>query len=242
MKKIIPLLSVLFLLSSCNLLYPDYSSDNQNGSQQESFFDPWDKLGGGKEATVGSEENDKIEDYSSLSLYLDSKQLNETKDTTNSINLNSLSALPSGVSFSNKQLSITKGGTYYFEGSFVGNILVDTCSNQDVRLIFSNVSINSENSNAPLSFKKSDGHRIITILDGTTTLTDSSKNVGDTSDASIIEAKSCDLTINGNGTLKLESKSTSSTGIECKKSLTILNSNLEISKKYKTSIDEFMGA
>lgn len=242
MKKIVPLFLLTLILSSCSILYPNYSSNNQPNEEQGSFFEPWDKLGGGKEATVGSEENIKNEDYSSLELNIDSKQLNESKDTTNSINLNSITTLPSGVSFASGKLSITKGGTYYIEGSLKGNIFVDTCSNQDVRLILSNVNITSENANAPISFKKSEGHRIITVLEGTTsTLTDSSKNVGDTSDGSIIEAKSCKLTINGKGNLILESKSSSSTGIECKESLSIINTKIDINAtNHGIKVDEII--
>ena len=218
MKRKFLLLLPLLLLSSCSLLVPNSSSEH---------FDPWDKLGGGGSASVGSSSNVDINDYEvseNVSDYYKDEQVDGTI-----INLSDLSSLPSGVSVSSNTLTINKSGTYVLKGTFNGHIIVDKASEQDVKLVLDNVNITGVNGSASITFKKTTGKRVITLKEGSVnTIKDNSLNVGDTKDESIIEIKTCPLSINGKGKLILESVGNNTTPIKGNDSLYIFDSTLEI--------------
>lgn len=216
-KKFLLLLSSL-LLSSCSLLIPNSSSE---------YFDPWDKLGGGGSVSVGSSSNVDINDYEALENVNDYYKNEEVEGTF--INLNDLSSLPSGVTVVSNTLTINKSGSYVLKGTFNGHIIVDKASEQDVKLVLDNVNITGINGSAPITFKKTTAKRVITLKEGSVnTIKDSSLNVGDTKDESIIEIKTCPLSINGKGKLILESIGSNTTPIKGNESLYIFNANLEI--------------
>ena len=219
MKKSVLCIISLVLLSSCSLISPN------NGSN----FDPWDKLGGGGIASVGSEENISINDYDNISSSFSDIQLDESISESNIVNFNDLSSLPNGVSLSSSTLTISLGGTYLLKGEFIGQLVVDKCNDKDVRIIFDNVKITSKGSTAPITFKKTTAHRVLTLKEGTTSyIEDNILNSGVNSDESVIEVKSCPFTINGKGKLMINAKGDNSNGIEANDTLNILNSNLEI--------------
>ena len=233
MKKLLILFS-LVLLTGCSILYPDNNptnstSNNPNPNKPSNYFDPWDKLGGGGTFEDGSEENKSLNDFDNLYTSIDSVMVDNTISNEKVINLSTMTSLPSGVSYSSGLLYINAGGTYLLKGNLEGYILVDNCNDQDVRLIFDGISITSVGQVAPITFKKSSGNRIITLKENTVSiLKDSTANVGDTADESLIEAKTVNLTINGKGTLNLASQSEHSTAIECKDKLYILDSTINI--------------
>ena len=218
MKKKILLIASLLLLSSCSLL-------SGNGSS----FDPWDKLGGGGIASVGSEENISINDYENISNSFSSEQLDESTNSEKVINLSDLKSLPSGVSVSGSTVTISLSGTYLLKGTLKGQIIVDKCNDKDVKLIFDGISVQGNSATAPITFKKTSANRIVTLKEGTTsTIEDSSLNQGTNSDESIIEVKTCPLTINGKGKLVLKANGNNSNGIESNDTLSIINSTIEI--------------
>ena len=106
---------------------------------------------------------------------------------------------------------------------------VDKCNDEDVRIIFENVNLTGVNASAPLTFKKTNGKRILTIKDGTTSIIkDSTNNIGDLADRSIIEVKSCPFAINGKGKLLLNKVGNETSGIKANEKLHIIDTTIEV--------------
>lgn len=189
-----------------------------------STFDPWDKLGGGKEATVGTL-IDLDEEAYQPSFSNSEDLLNTDEDGSTIVNLSNLTT---------SQYTITKAGKYSFNGNFNGSIVVESCGDGNVQLFLNGVTITpSSTSSLPaILFKKTTGKRIITIKENTTNiLKDGAKNYGEDYDEAVICSRRSSLTINGNGKLILEGVAINSSGIKVKQELRIFNSNIEINAK-----------
>lgn len=189
-----------------------------------STFDPWDKLGGGKEATVGTL-IDLDEEAYQPSFSNSEDLLNTDEDGSTIVNLSNLTT---------SQYTITKAGKYSFNGNFNGSIVVESCGDGNVQLFLNGVTITpSSTSSLPaILFKKTTGKRIITIKENTTNiLKDGAKNYGEDYDETVICSRRSSLTINGNGKLILEGVAINSSGIKVKQELRIFNSNIEINAK-----------
>ena len=127
-----------------------------------STFDPWDKLGGGKEATVGTLIDLDEEAYQPS--FSNSDDLLNTDEVGSTIvNLSNLTT---------SQYTITKAGKYSFNGNFNGSIVVESCGDGNVQLFLNGVTITpSSTSSLPaIIFKKTTGKRIITIKENTTNI------------------------------------------------------------------------
>lgn len=189
-----------------------------------STFDPWDKLGGGKEATVGTL-IDLDEEAYQPSFSNSEDLLNTDEDGSTIVNLSNLTT---------SQYTITKAGKYSFNGNFNGSIVVESCGDGNVQLFLNGVTITpSSTSSLPaILFKKTTGKRIITIKENTTNiLKDGAKNYGEDYDEAVICSRRSSLAINGNGKLILEGVAINSSGIKVKQELRIFNSNIEINAK-----------
>lgn len=224
MKKILTILASLVFLTSCSFIYP-----SNNSNSNDKGFDPWDKLGGYRENTIGENQNVNLNLYKNLIPQIDSQFYSDEYSTSNIVDLSSLLSCPTGVSVSNNLVLVSKGGTYLFKGNFNGHIVVDKCNDEDVRIIFENVNLTGVNASAPLTFKKTNGKRILTIKDGTTSIIkDSTNNIGDLADRSIIEVKSCPFAINGKGKLLLNKVSNETSGIKANEKLHIIDTTIEV--------------
>lgn len=212
-KKLTLIASLILLsLTSCGLF------------ETPSTFDPWDKLGGGKEATVGTLIDLDEEAYQPS--FSNSDDLLNTDEVGSTIvNLSNLTT---------SQYTITKAGKYSFNGNFNGSIVVESCGDGNVQLFLNGVTITpSSTSSLPaILFKKTIGKRIITIKENTTNiLKDGAKNYGEDYDEAVICSRRSSLAINGNGKLILEGVAINSSGIKVKQELRIFNSNIEINAK-----------
>jgi len=124
------------------------------------------------------------------------------------------------VHANNGKYAITKGGVYQFYGqSQNGQIQINlsNSTSKDVVLILNNLTMTSDSNNAIIYAEKCNSVRIV-IPNGTeTTLTDTTTN----SSKGVIYVKSCNLTIDGKGTLNVNANSAKSRGIFNTKTLTI---------------------
>lgn len=109
------------------------------------------------------------------------------------------------ITLGDEDISITKGGTYILEGTLNGSIIVDVTKDYSVQLVLNNVTINSGDF-AGIYIIEAD-NVTITLADGSTnTISDSSEYtlIDDNNVDALIYSKA-DLTINGTGTLVLNS-------------------------------------
>ena len=214
-KKIIFVLCILILVFCASCKAPE-------------SFDPWDDLGGGGIGETGEKEEIQKETYDPYDIVeISDKQKDETFNGAIEVNLKKLSDLPDGVKLDGYNLVVKKGGTYSFSGKFSGSIIVDECDNEDVRIILAGVNIKtpSDSENPPILIKKTSGLRVITVKEGTENyLKDNELEESE----GIIIVKKASLTINGKGTLFLETLGSDATGIKVKKTLTIINTKIEI--------------
>lgn len=146
---------------------------------------------------------------------------------------NNSSCDSTGVSISDNIVTITEEGTYLITGSLSeGQIIVDVEDSEKVRLILDGVEITCSDSAA--IYVKSADKVFITLAEGTTnTLTTSGTFVadGDVNVDGVIFAKS-DLTLNGNGTLVIDSATAH--GIVSKDDLKITSGTYEITAAKST--------
>lgn len=120
----------------------------------------------------------------------------------------------------NGTYSITSGGVYNLFGQSVNgqiNINLSNSVNKDVVLILNNVTMTSNVTKAIIYAEKCDSVKIIIPNGTTSTLTDTAAN----SDKGVIHVKSCDLTLDGKGTLNLNSYAPKGRGIFNTKNLII---------------------
>lgn len=202
------------------------------GCKGKEFFDPWDDLGGAGNGETGDKEEVDIEEYDPDNIVkVEEYQKNDKVKDYIEINLEKLENLSDGVTYKDNKVTIKKSGTYLLKGKFVGNIVIDECDNEDVRIILDNVDIKTKDDSLEpaLLIKKNSGLRVITVKEGTINyLKDSLADTGDDAEEGVIVAKKCSLTINGSGTLNLETLGSDATAIKVKKELCIINTNIII--------------
>jgi hypothetical protein len=134
----------------------------------------------------------------------------------------SISADSDSVSIDGTTVTITKAGTYVLSGELEdGQIIVDTESDDSVKLVLNGATISSSSSAA--IFAKQ-GKTIITLAEGTqNTVSDSDREDEDTNAA--IYAKD-DLTFNGSGSLTVNGNYNH--GIQSKDDLKFINGSYQI--------------
>lgn len=123
-------------------------------------------------------------------------------------------------------IEITKEGTYVIQNEVVGNIIVNTGSEDVVRIVLNNVTITS-GKNAPIQVKQAK-KVVISLPKGTVnTISDSTSYTLDADDepSATVFSKD-DLTINGEGTLNLTASYKN--GIQSKDTLKLMGGNLNI--------------
>lgn len=128
---------------------------------------------------------------------------------------------------SDDTVTITEQGVYFVTGSISdGQIIIDVADDEKVQLVLSNVSINS-NDSAPIYVVNAD-KVFITLLEGTTNTLSINSDISDNTEGidGVIYSTS-DLTLNGTGSLIINSDYTH--GIVCKDDLKITNGTYTIS-------------
>ena len=124
----------------------------------------------------------------------------------------------------NKNVNVTKGGTYVIEGTSTNtNILVQT--EEDVILVLNGVDITNEK--GPAITIENANKTVITLNENTTNKLSDGNNENEDYDA-VIYSKD-DLTINGSGTLEITSNFEN--GIKCTDNLKIMSGNIKINSK-----------
>jgi hypothetical protein len=115
----------------------------------------------------------------------------------------SISTTGEGLSFNGSNITLSSAGTYRFSGSLSdGQILVDTEDEELVRIILGGVSL-SNFSTAPLYIKNA-SKTIIVLEEGTENyISDGSSHISD-GDPNAAIFSSDDLTIYGEGSLKVD--------------------------------------
>lgn len=124
------------------------------------------------------------------------------------------------VKANNSIYEIFNGGVYRLQGTSVnGQILINLKDSltKDIILILDNVNMTSNSSKALIFAEKCNSVRIIIPQGTNNTLIDTSANA----DKGVIHVKSCDLTMDGKGTLNLTSYAPKGRGIFNSKNLTI---------------------
>ena len=195
-------LTLALILSACNI-NPD-----------EGFRNPGDNLGGGGTGEIPDEADSSISDSVAGDI-IDNSDLGDLKDNTSSDGATKIEPTTGVVEISEK-------GTYLFEGSYGG--IKTAKKDLELHFIFKNATFNNDNGIAIDCQDKKVGSLIITLVDGTTnTVT----NSGD--DVNAIHVKGGALSINGKGTLNVNSNSKSA--LKCSKEIKIVDATLNLNAK-----------
>lgn len=167
------------------------------------------------------------------SVDLDAEDTVETWDDATSVkvtlNGSSASFTGTGLSETNSVITITKGGTYVFSGTYDGKIEVNNTSKETVRIVLNGAQINSSN-NSAIEVTKA-GKVIITAAKGTENSVTDPENYtlnADSEPTACIFSKA-DLVINGSGSLTVNANYND--GITSKDDLYVLNTNITVTSK-----------
>lgn len=133
-----------------------------------------------------------------------------------------------GVVVEGEVVTISEEGTYILSGSLAqGQIVVDGAKTAKIQIVLDDVSLSNE-STAPIYIKEAD-KVFITMAEGsenTFSVTGTFQNSGESNVDAVIFSKA-DLTLNGNGVLKIEGKE--GNGISSKDDLIVTGGTYEIS-------------
>lgn len=228
-KKYINLLPLLAIsLFSCTITQ-NTSSDIEIGNSIDSN-NPWDNLGGGGSGDDTSETGNSIESIIQPSDIesIEQDKLNTDSSNANAINLNNL-VTGDNYTYENDILTIIKAGEYELTGTLNGALVIDSIDDT-TKIILNNANILTKDSQscAAITFKKTSSLRILTIKDGTTNALKDSSSDDINGEGAIIVSKKSSLTINGKGTLNLESNGISTNAIKVKKTLDIFDTTINI--------------
>lgn len=229
-------LSLCLLFVSCGGGTAESSRNDaftDGSASSNSFFAPWDNMGGGGTAESTGVSQTSIADYAPDGyISVSEGQRDVSTENATAVDLSALSAdtAPAGTSFKNDKLTISSAGVYVLTGRLDGCVSVDGVDGT-VRLVLNDAEIftTAEQTGAAIAFKKTDSLRVLTVAEGTkNTLSDSAGDTDADGDGAAVQAKKCSLTINGGGTLVLNGVGESASGLKVKKELTILDTRLEI--------------
>ena len=165
-------------------------------TSEESGADETDSTGGAMNGTIGSVIEANLS-FKNKDFYIDYS----TEDTVK-IDL-SAPKEADGVKVSGSTVTITEAGTYVLSGTLTdGQVIIDACDEDDVRLVLENASITCTTT-APIYAKNAD-KVIISLPENTeSTVTDTVTGTdGNDALTAAIFAK-CDLSVNGTGTLNV---------------------------------------
>jgi hypothetical protein len=125
------------------------------------------------------------------------------------------------------EVVIDEAGTYILTGAYDGQILIDTEDEDDVVLVLNGIDLSSSES-SPIAVLDAD--RVVLILEGDNTITDSSAYMEDSdSDEERLNGAiytKADLVIQGDGSLSILAEN--KTGILAKDAITILDGDISI--------------
>ena len=148
-------------------------------------------------------------------------------DTMIELSAGSANITGDGATFEDGNVKITKAGTYVLSGDFDGQIITEVGDEDVVHLVFNGINITNTTSSA---INAAAGKKVvITLVDGTTnTLSDGTSYEyadGEDEPDAILFVKN-NLTINGNGSLNIDSNFAAA--IKSKDNLIILGGNIYI--------------
>ncbi len=190
-----------------------------------------------KKSSVTSENSSELEqvstiitsDTKSTKYFSDFDLKSDYDDITATINLDNENTIidGTGVSFDDKTVTITKGGTFYLSGIMSdGQIYVN--AEENVQLVFDGVNI-ANSSSAPV-FVENAKNVSITLADNSENILSDTENYvftsADENEPDAVIFSKDDLSINGNG--KLTVNANYNEGITTKNDLRISGGNIEI--------------
>ena len=199
MKKVCSLLLALFLLAGCS----------QTPVPTEVPTEPTEE----KPKPQVTTEAPQV-DFSKLFSDRDYRTQYETFSTI-TLNGNTATGNAKGAKLEGNTLAITAEGTYVLSGQFDGMVLVDGDKNDKIQLVLQNVDIDNPGG-AALYIRQAD--KVFLTLEGKNTLTagETFTQIDDNNIDGAVFSKD-DLTINGQGSLEIQSPG--GHGIVCKDSL-----------------------
>ena len=211
----------------------DTSSGTQSDKETDTNKDTGTDTSSDSKDTSTNKDDDKNDNDSSFDTVLEHKiTVEDVLDTSIFDSANTFGQEGSGVDYTgvtsidvsvyaNKATyNITSGGVYRLHGKTTnGQILIKPSDSVEkkVVLILDNLEMTAGGTKAVIYAEKCSSLTIIIPEGTTTTLTDSSGNL----DKGVIHVKSCDLTLNGKGTLNLNANGEKARGIFNTKNLTI---------------------
>ena len=124
---------------------------------------------------------------------------NEAQAQTITLHTSTATSDAEGVSIKDSTVTITQAGVYRLSGQLKGQVIIDAPKDADVILIVDNASIENE-SGAAIWAHSADN--VVISLEGNSTVSDAS-SYEDSAEANAAIYADCDLTITGEGTLKV---------------------------------------
>ena len=127
-----------------------------------------------------------------------------SKATTITLSGSTAAASGSGVSISGSTVRITAGGTYVLSGTLNGQVIVDSATSDEVKLVLNGATITSSTGSA-IAFVDA-GEAVVVLADSTTNALTDAASYADTTSADAPDAalfSMADLTIGGAGTLNV---------------------------------------
>ncbi len=238
-KKVIQLLLVSML--STGLIFGGCASENAgvSGSSVEitqSLEEKTQTASGtnkeNQEQSAGSQETSIVQvstmDVSDMFSNRDKEVgYDESTSVVLNLNQNSIECADATVMVADQVATITKAGTYILRGSLDnGRIVIDVAEEEKVQLVLENVSLSCKSS-APIYVKQADKVFITLAPDSNNTVinTGSFIDVDENNIDSAIFA-TCDLTLNGTGSLTVSSES--GHGIYTKKDLVVTSGSYTV--------------
>ncbi len=257
MKKILSILLVLVmtltvLLCSCNNNPPvntetgsstdtgsqttdtnkDTSSDTDKTPSSGNNNKPGDSSSSGSNYDTLIEHNLKVDNSVKLDVFDSVNTFGNEGNTVDYTN-----AIPVDVSqlANNKVYPITKGGVYRIYGkSENGQILVnlDDAVNREVVLVLDNLEMSYKGTKSVIYIEKCEKATIILPENSVSTLSDTTNNL----EKGVIHVRSCNLILDGKGTLNLNANATKARGIFNTKTLTVEGGVYNISTAFSHGI------
>ncbi|MHA6523629.1 carbohydrate-binding domain-containing protein [Tessaracoccus sp. G1721] len=131
-----------------------------------------------------------------------------------------------GVTIDGNTVTITAGGTFVLTGSLNGQVVVDSASDDEVKLVLSDAQITSDTGPA-ITFADA-GEAVVVLADGTSNALTDAASYADTSEEAANAAlySKADLTIGGEGSLSVTGRSLD--GIASADGLVIVGGDIQV--------------